>query len=723
MPRRAAAVLLLSMATIGLADMPQWYLDKGLSTVDTDGDGIPDVWEKRTYGNPVVADSHLDRDGDGLTDLDEFWLRTDPRTFSTMGDLWSDGEKVAAGLDPLARVEPTVGIEQWLAYLGWNAQMWSGWTAQAWLALHAPDEHGFGRPYSGFVYNTLPYSEPSRSGTVDFWLKTRTDRLALATVGDRLSTNTFLVLPGERRYRIRAAKDGLVSLAIDPLPGNFADIPGATNGLWICEMSIESAQSNLVVFPAGSPPSIPDPPEGLEALVVGKEPEEEPQAAPAPRLRSGAVRGGSEPAEPFLPLGLGPRKTDAVHERVSIGGDYGGIWCLSSPSSELPTFASLMVSAPGGVTVNGQPPAPDAPVSPPAEGGGAVTQSVASVKYPFMCRNVIIGFGLCTAQGGLYGAEAFGPHHAPGFYGQNHPCIWRGCENAGGPVTLIGFGHEKVNTRNLDIHPEEPDEDKLYHHCLGIVWKSEPLDLTNLLEYCGLDLAALNYDIRWEVNGKLRNSSELNLGGEAPEDLEPRVFRIKMLDVLPAGNLTVWDRLILVVNNGGTKTGYDSWVKHWSASSNRTWLAELPAAYKTLGTGNSDPEPNTMSWFGNWLSPKSPPAKFYHHTAVYEMRSQQTTGGHGNQACYTKDGKIIESGVGAGTADFVGPGWDKVGWGHGEHDVDPFVRALQLDGNPCKKIYKGAQLDHPMMYQGTNINSYLHCRPPSKGVLNPVITP
>ena len=158
-----AVAVFLAVSLPGLADMPQWYLDKGLSTVDTDGDGIPDVWEKRTYGNPAVADSHLDRDGDGLTDLEEFWHRTDPRTFSMMGDLWSDSEKVAAGLNPLARVEPTVGLEQWLAYLGWNAQMWSGWTAQKWLALHAPDEHGFGRPYSGFVYNTLPYSEPSRS--------------------------------------------------------------------------------------------------------------------------------------------------------------------------------------------------------------------------------------------------------------------------------------------------------------------------------------------------------------------------------------------------------------------------------------------------------------------------------------------------------------------------------------------------------------------------------
>src|SRR5262249_40730082 len=50
--------------------------------VATDGDGMPDEWEKR-YGlapnNP--ADAAQDADGDGYTNLEEYLNNTDPRKF------------------------------------------------------------------------------------------------------------------------------------------------------------------------------------------------------------------------------------------------------------------------------------------------------------------------------------------------------------------------------------------------------------------------------------------------------------------------------------------------------------------------------------------------------------------------------------------------------------------------------------------------------------------
>jgi hypothetical protein len=39
-----------------------------------------------------------------------------------------------------------------------------------------PDGTGFTGAYRNFVYTTPPYS--SGAGTVDFWLETRTDRMA-----------------------------------------------------------------------------------------------------------------------------------------------------------------------------------------------------------------------------------------------------------------------------------------------------------------------------------------------------------------------------------------------------------------------------------------------------------------------------------------------------------------------------------------------------------------
>ncbi|GAA5120501.1 alpha/beta hydrolase [Luteolibacter yonseiensis] len=45
---------------------------------DTDGDGIPDDWEAFYNLNPAVNDGHLDTDGDGTSNLAEFYLRSDP---------------------------------------------------------------------------------------------------------------------------------------------------------------------------------------------------------------------------------------------------------------------------------------------------------------------------------------------------------------------------------------------------------------------------------------------------------------------------------------------------------------------------------------------------------------------------------------------------------------------------------------------------------------------
>jgi hypothetical protein len=40
---------------------------------DTDNDGIPDNWEIKWNLNPNVADSHLDSNGDGYSNL-ESWI-------------------------------------------------------------------------------------------------------------------------------------------------------------------------------------------------------------------------------------------------------------------------------------------------------------------------------------------------------------------------------------------------------------------------------------------------------------------------------------------------------------------------------------------------------------------------------------------------------------------------------------------------------------------------
>jgi hypothetical protein len=50
-----------------------------VSNVDTDGDGLPDVWETAHGLNPNVNDAALDPDHDGMSNLQEFVAGTDPQ--------------------------------------------------------------------------------------------------------------------------------------------------------------------------------------------------------------------------------------------------------------------------------------------------------------------------------------------------------------------------------------------------------------------------------------------------------------------------------------------------------------------------------------------------------------------------------------------------------------------------------------------------------------------
>jgi hypothetical protein len=70
--------------------------------LDGDRDGMPDEWE-RTYGlNPNdPGDAIGDADGDGLTNLREFELDTNPIVRDSDGDGISDGLEVEDGTDPL----------------------------------------------------------------------------------------------------------------------------------------------------------------------------------------------------------------------------------------------------------------------------------------------------------------------------------------------------------------------------------------------------------------------------------------------------------------------------------------------------------------------------------------------------------------------------------------------------------------------------------------------
>ena len=75
---------------------------------DKDADGMPDWWERNYGGNLIPA---ADADNDGLTNLQEFNLRTNPTLSDTDGDTLSDAHEVnSLHTDPLANDSDNDGL-------------------------------------------------------------------------------------------------------------------------------------------------------------------------------------------------------------------------------------------------------------------------------------------------------------------------------------------------------------------------------------------------------------------------------------------------------------------------------------------------------------------------------------------------------------------------------------------------------------------------------------
>ena len=294
--------------------------------------------------------------------------------------------------------------------------------------------------------------------------------------------------------------------------------------------------------------------------------------------------------------------------------------------------------------------------------------------------------------------------------GQNNPLFK--CADAV-RLTILSLEFDNVWDRNLD--PLDNGNFPDYEKCIAIEHENA-MHKVNLLDYLKIQPTGLSFDdIKGFVSfhiahqifdaASVENDSDLVYDDDDPGDTDIYAFGIEL-----RWDATVLDRLIVVIYDEDTDTEYTTWTTNNAAPPG--WLGELPAVHGSLGPDNSDPEPGAPGQWGgvNGLNNN------YHYSAAFEMRSVETAGGHGHQTCYDGDGNLIEddgagdqSRASCGTAD--AQHWSDVLWPptHFTDDVQPFIRAAQLDGNPVDGV--GA-LNNPLIRWGPNLQAYLNRRPP-----------
>jgi hypothetical protein len=75
-------------------------IDCSPDKIDTDQDGLSDIWERQYGFNINVSDSNTDTDQDGLTNIEEYRKGTDPTNKDTDNDGYDDKSEINAGTDP-----------------------------------------------------------------------------------------------------------------------------------------------------------------------------------------------------------------------------------------------------------------------------------------------------------------------------------------------------------------------------------------------------------------------------------------------------------------------------------------------------------------------------------------------------------------------------------------------------------------------------------------------
>lgn len=683
--------------------LPAWYLAAGYPLPDTDGDGIPDAWEKWTHTDPYHADSGADPDADGLTNLEEFEAQTDPLCGDTDGDGLGDADEIAGlsaqtpDLDPLRPA--SFAVEEPDADADGIPDVWEG----------APISPLSGLDPTGFPLDVFP--PPLSGSNYDVVASVTSSRACALVWGDDSDESVLLPPCTNLAVRIRLSADAVRTVRLLPAP-NAGSSPG---GLWKARLSASWDDRRALET------------EGNRLMIGG--------GTAIDRSRETSAFVGLLPRPP--PTGGGPLRTpmawdgvlpalDFVPRRLSLTASS---FCVEHGPYPTVEVEETNAGPPyrwevNGVSFLGNERRITLDVPPNFLGRYVISCSCVDA-YERLHVTGEVDLSGCRCHPGItnfVGAAWTSTHdpddpsdHAPGIdvttetFGPN-------CPVATNATVKLGFTHDEnlLWIRNLvRIVTGDPKDDET-DHCIAMFWsRLGSVDLSSMLDLnCGPHKDSLYF----KVNDERCENNQINFSNWCPGSLKPDIYHVMLYK---DGVDRALDAMWVVVNAPLVLERFDNWT---SNNVDLAWTESLPMPFESIVVANGiaiDPEPPAADGCsGIWDSPHRIDSSAYlHHNAVWEMRTT-VSGIHGNQATYDAEGNLIRSTIAGGTSDKRGPfdenGNLRINVGHRDQDVWPFIFALQLDGNPVHVrglVDIPKALTRPCLRQGIFVETYLHCRP------------
>ena len=679
--------------------IPEWFSALGYDPADTDGDGIPDCWERWTRTNRAEADDGLDPDGDGVDNFGEFWNQCDPMMADTDGDGFSDYVEIAGKAVGKTWYDPIVPA----SYIHDDPDCNTNGVPDRWEGTGYV--YGFtDLNHDGFP-DGLTFPEAG-GGNYDIEVTVTSSRSALLSWGE--GTSKGIVLPPCDGLVVRLRLSGLTDSDVRLSCGTLGD---GSEGLWNARMSIRwpndcgyETEANRLQIDSDS---VID----CDAMDVSYRGE----------VQTTPTRSSGDDVPTFI--------TSPFRRRwlqISASGDGGGCWEHCPGGEAILTVTYTNIAPPFAWSINGTP-VPnvsgdtldaatfreywngETPIQVDCEWTNSVEHRVilllawASIDYLGHCQpgsTNITGVVSTSSHSHTNATD-----HLPEVTPESITQYTEYCPPATNLTVKAGWTHNTamLKIRGLiriltnDVRDNETD------HCIGLVWsKGGSISLYDYLADCCKPFAD---KFTYYVNGSPCGGT-IEYGDE-PDKYHPTVFHIELRE--EDGSETL-DRMWIVVNSPIAKKEFNNW---YAANADTSWVNTLPKPYAKLQISSS-------SLWGDGATPVNPsnpdpwnsPSKlsgYLHHDSAWEMRAESATSSHGNQACYDANGDIVLNGIGGGTADFVVGNWKYVD-SHIREDVNPYLHALHLDGNPGDTRWNNG-ISRPCLFQGDYLDKYIERRP------------